>query len=102
MDSGQLCGLGVSEISEIASLTQPGTLHLIRNADRMVEVTTDVGLSLTNDWLGGRARHVEVQMLDDTWEDVTDDCEDNTIPSELVRYWSGVQERILIRFRLKY
>jgi len=101
-DAGQLCALGVSEISGIATLTQPGTLHLIRKADRMLEVTTDVGLSLTNNWLGGRARHVEVQMLDDTWTDVTDACQGNTIPPELVRYWSGIQERTLIQFRLEY
>ena len=101
-DAGQLCGFGVSEISGIASLTQPGTLRLIRKADRTLEVTTDVGLSLTNNWLGGRARHVEVQMLDDTWTDVTDACQGNTIPPELVRYWSGIQERTLIQFRLKY
>ena len=73
---------------------------MIRKADRTVEVTTDVGLSLTNDWLGGRAQHIEVRTLDNAWKDVTDDCEGNTIPPELVRYWSGVQERILIEFRL--
>jgi hypothetical protein len=101
-DAGQLCALGVSGISGIASLTQPGTLHLIRNADRTVEVTTDVGLSITNDWLGGRARHVEVRTLDATWKDVTDACQGNTIPPELVRYWSGIQERTLIQFRLEY
>ena len=99
-DASQLCGLGVSEISGIASLTQPGTLHLIRKADRAVEVTTDVGLSLTKDLLGGRARRIEVLTLEDECKDVTDECDGNTIPPELVRYWSGVQERILIQFRL--
>ena len=59
-------------------------------------------LALTNDWLGGRAQRIEVMTLDDEWKDVIDDCQGNMIAPELVRYWSGVQERVLIQFRLTY
>jgi len=50
----------------------------------------------------GRAQRVAVLTLDDDRKDVTDDCQGNTVTSELVRYWSGVQERVLIQFQLTY
>jgi hypothetical protein len=84
-DATYVCGLGVSNLSGIVSLTNPGTLRLIRNEDRTVLVTTDAGLSLTRDWLGGTAQRIEVLTLDDEWMDVTHKCHDNNIPPSWCR-----------------
>jgi hypothetical protein len=99
-DANYVCGLGVSNLSGIVSLTNPGTLRLIRNEDRTVLVTTDAGLSLTRDWLGGTAQRIEVLTLDDEWMDVTNKCHDNNIPPELVQACSQAQERVLVQFGL--
>ena len=99
-DASYVCALGLSSISGVVTLAQPGTVRLVRNADHMATVTTDTGLSLTNDWLRGIAKRIEVLTLAGEWKDVTTDCQGNTIPSELVRYWSGEQERVLVQFRI--
>jgi hypothetical protein len=98
----RLCGFGISNVSGIVSLARPGILHLIRNDDRTVRITTNQGLSVAADWLGGLAWRTEVLTLEHEWKDVTNDCQGNSIPSEVVRSWSQIQERVLIQFRLSY
>jgi hypothetical protein len=100
-DTNQLCGLGVSSISDIVTLARPGIVHLSRNDNRTAQVTTNEGLSVAADWLGGNARQIEVLTLDNKWKDVSHEYQGNTIPPEVVRYWSQTQERMLIQFRLR-
>ncbi|MGQ0601427.1 MAG: hypothetical protein ACT4QE_06995, partial [Anaerolineales bacterium] len=99
-DASRICGLGLTHIAGIVSLAAPGTLQLIRGADHAAHLTTDVGVSLAAEWLGGPARHIEVMTLDDVWKDVTDECQGNSIPPEVVRRWSQHRERVLVQFRL--
>jgi hypothetical protein len=62
--------------------------------------TTDVGVALTAEWLGGPARRIEALALGGEWRDVTGDCWDYVIPPEVVRRWSRQNERSLVTFRL--
>jgi hypothetical protein len=98
----QIGGFGISNVSGIVSLARPGLLRLMRNHDRTAQVTTNEGLSIAADWLGGHARRTEVLTLDNEWKDVTHECQGNMIPPEVVRHWSQTQERVLIQFRLSY
>ena len=100
-DTSQICGLGLTHIAGIVSLASPGTLRLIRGADNTAHVTTDVGVSLKAEWLGGPARRIEVMTLDGEWLDVTDECRGHAIPPKVVRRWSRHNERLLVEFRLK-
>ncbi|MGH2525009.1 MAG: hypothetical protein ACRDH2_21070, partial [Anaerolineales bacterium] len=75
-------------------------LRLGRQANGVTSVTTDAGLSLSEEWLGGAVRQVEVRALDGQWMDVSERCGANTIPTELVLEWSRRNERTSVEFRL--
>jgi hypothetical protein len=99
-DGGELCGMGIREVDGIVNLSSPGAIHILRRASGEALVTTDTGLALSDGWLGGVPQRVEVQALDGRWIDVTSKCAGASIPAELVREWSGVNERTSIVFRI--
>jgi hypothetical protein len=99
-DASQICGLGVRQVAGIVALSAPGTLQLMREAGPVAHVTTDVGVSLAAEWLGGQARRIEALAPGGEWMDVTDDCGDTVIPPEVVRRWSQHNEQSLVKFRL--
>lgn len=95
----EIQGLGVTQISEVASFAEPATFRL-QNSGKNVQVTTDTGVSLSTEWLGGEPRCIEVLTLDRQWLDVTGRCESGSIPTQLVREWSDRNQRSLITFRM--
>ena len=99
-DLSEACGLGLTRVAGMASFSGPATFRLTREAGHTARVTTDAGLWLEAEWLGGAARRIEVRTLEDDWIDVTGRCEPNAIPVELVREWSGRNERTLVDFRV--
>ncbi|MEK6573505.1 MAG: hypothetical protein AABZ58_04235, partial [Chloroflexota bacterium] len=96
----ELCGMNLTRVAGVAELSAPGTLRLRRGSNKTARLTTDVGLSLSADWLGGTARRVEAMTLDGNWSDVTQHCEGNVIPAALVQAWSQRNDRTLIEFRV--
>jgi hypothetical protein len=93
-------GVGINNVIGIAWLSRTGTLQLNKEADGMVLITTDTGVSLATDWLGGQARRVEVRQLGGCWTEVTSQCQGNLIPPDLVERWSNQTQRTLVQFRL--
>lgn len=100
-DLDEVSGLGVTHIAGIASFSSPAAFRLQRLLNGSLRITTNTGISLTEQWLHGPARCIEVQTLDQHWEDVTRLCENNTIPLSLVQQWSERNQRTLIDFRIK-
>ena len=74
-DLDEICGLGLTEISGLVSFYEPATFRLERLQDGVVLATTGSGLSFQEQYLGGRARCMEVKTLDQQWVDVTGDCQ---------------------------
>jgi len=99
-DRRDICGLGLTQIPGIVAFSSPATFRLRHESDESILITTNVGLSLATDWLGGPVRRVEALALDGAWTDVTQHCEGNVIPAKLVREWSGRNERTLVEFRV--
>ncbi|MGQ0603656.1 MAG: DUF2264 domain-containing protein [Anaerolineales bacterium] len=99
-DLSDVCGLGVTHVAGIVEFSEPGTFRLTREADGSSRLTTNTGVSLTTDWLGGAARCIEAHTLNGDWADVTERCGATTIPTDVVREWSQRNERTLIDFRL--
>ena len=98
-ESGEVCGLNLTQVIGVAKLSAPGTLRLVREAGG-ARVTTDVGVALSAEWLGGTARRVEAKSLDGEWVNVSERHANNTISPELVNEWSRRNERTLVEFRL--
>jgi hypothetical protein len=99
-DMNEICGLGVTHVAALAHFSRPATFLLKRDSNGAVGVTTSTGISLTDQWLGGRGRCIEVMTLDHQWVDVTSRCQDTTIPQELVQEWSDRNQRTLVEFRI--
>src|SRR5207253_2898291 len=73
-DLSKICALGVTQVEGVAECRAPGTLQLERLPDGEVRISTDVGLTLAEAWLGGAMRRAAVQALDGSWQDVTSQC----------------------------
>jgi len=99
-DLNEICGLGLTNISGMVSFYQPGTFRLKRTQGGITLVATDSGLSFKGQYLGGRARRIEVGTLDRQWVDVTALCQNDSIPSRVVREWSDRNQRTLVDFRI--
>jgi hypothetical protein len=99
-DLNEVCGLGITRIAEIASFSSSATFRLTRASNGAVGVTTNTGVSLTDQWLGGKIRCIEAQALNHQWLDVTDQCQSGSIPSQLVQEWSDRNQRTLVDFRI--
>lgn len=99
-DWSEVCGLGVTRLSELATFSEPATFRLKRASNREIHLTINTGISLKEEWLKREARCVEVKMLDNVWMDVTDRCSSNSIPSQLVQEYSDRSQRTLVDFRI--
>jgi hypothetical protein len=96
----EICGLGITRIANVAYFTNPAAFQLRRESNRVVNVTTNTGFSLEDQWLPGRIRCIEVTSLDHEWVDVTRHCQNGSIPQELVQEWSDRNQRTLVDFRI--
>jgi hypothetical protein len=99
-DMNEVCGLGITRIAEIAHFSGPATFRLRRESNGTVQLTTNTGISLTDQWLRRGMRCIEAMTLDHQWMDVTARCQNGSIPQELVREWSERNQRILVEFRI--
>jgi hypothetical protein len=99
-DWNEICGLGPTHLAGLATFSEPATFRLKRTPGSGVRVTTNTGLSLSEQWLNGQARRVEALTLDGQWLDVTADCESAAIPTRLVKAWSDRNQRTLVDFRI--
>ena len=99
-DLNEVCGLGLTQISGVATFFEPAAFRLKRTANDGARLTTNTGVSLTSQWLNGDVRCIEALSLDNQWLDVTDQCESGSIPNRLVREWSDRNQRTLVDFRI--
>ena len=99
-DLNEICGLGITHLAGRATFDEPATFRLKRSSNGKLHVTTNTGLSLTDQWLGGPARCIEVRTLDQGWQDVTAQCQGSSIPLRLVQAWSERSQRTLVDFRI--
>jgi hypothetical protein len=99
-DMSEICGLGITHITEIASFSGPATFRLKRESNTAIHVTTNTGISLTEGWMQGQARRIEVQTLNHQWMDITALCQNSSIPQQLVQEWSDRNQRTLVEFRI--
>lgn len=102
-DGSSLCGMGIQRVEGIVELASPGTILLRRREPSEpgeILVTTETGLTLANEWLGINPQQFEVQTVDGLWIDVASKCSGGSIPSDLVREWSHLNERTLVDFRI--
>ncbi len=99
-DKSEVCGMNLTRIAGVAELATASTLRLRREGNGKARATTDAGLSLSADWLGGVARRVEARTLAGEWLDVTGQCDGNVIPASLIKQWSRLNEQTLIDLRL--
>jgi len=100
-DLNEICGLGITHLAGSATFDESATFRLKRASDETLHVTTNTGLSLTEQWLPGPARCIEVHTLDQRWQDVTAQCNGSSIPLPLVQEWSERNQRTLVHFRIK-
>jgi hypothetical protein len=96
----EVCGLGITNVAGIASFSGPATFRLKRASSGAIHVQTNVGISLTDQWLRGRAHCIEALTLDNQWRDVTAFCQNGSIPLQVVREWSDRNQRTLVNFRI--
>ncbi|HEX5807642.1 MAG TPA: DUF2264 domain-containing protein [Anaerolineales bacterium] len=99
-DLNEICGLGVTHIANVARFSNPATFRLQRSSADTVHVTTSTGISLTDRWLGGEPRCVEVLGTNHQWVDVTAACQEGSIPQQVVQEWSDRNQRTLVDFRI--
>jgi hypothetical protein len=99
-DLNEVCGLGLTHISGLATFSEPGTFRLKRTLDGTIRVTTDTGILLADQWLGRPARQIEALTLDNQWRDVTAHCQHGSIPNEVVQEWTERNQRTLVDFRV--
>jgi hypothetical protein len=90
----------ILSVEGFVKLDSPGTVFIRRREPDEVLVTTGTGLTLSEGWHGGNSPRVEVQTLDEQWIDITPRCTGGSIPADVVREWSHLNERTLIDFRL--
>jgi hypothetical protein len=99
-DLNEICGLNVTRIAGIASFSSPATARLKRASDSTIHLTTNTGVAFHDSWLPQGAHCIEAQTSDHQWVDVTDRCENNSIPSQVIEEWSERNQRTLIDFRI--
>jgi hypothetical protein len=99
-DLNEISGLGPTRLSGVASFDEPATFRLKRFSQDDIRLTTNTGISLDQQWLGGPARGIEALRLDNQWLDVTSQCQASSIPTQLVREWSDRNQRTLVEFRI--
>jgi hypothetical protein len=99
-DMNEICGLGLTQIAGLVSFDEPATFCLRRFYNSQCLVTTNAGISLTDQWLGGQARCIEALTLDNQWLDITTQCQGSSIPHHVVQERSERNQRTLVDFRV--
>jgi hypothetical protein len=99
-DVDDVCGLGVNHITGVASFSEPAAFRLQRTSEDVVRVTTNTGISLTDQWLRGQAHRIEALTLEHQWVNVTSLCQNSSIPQQVVDEWSGRNQRTLVDFKV--
>ena len=99
-DLSQIDGLGLTQISGVATFFEPATFRLKRISAGQAHLTTSTGISFTTHRLQGDARCIEILSVDKQWLDVTDQCQADSIPTQLVKEWSDRNQRTLVDFRI--
>ena len=99
-DLNEVSGLGITHIAEVASFSSPATFRIKRALNGTVLVTTNTGISLTDQWLRGQVHCIEAQTLDHQWLDVTALCQNGSVPLQVVQEWSDRNQRTLVDFRI--
>ena len=99
-DLNELCGLGLTHIAGIATFVEPATFRLKRLSESTVQVSTNTGISINEQWLGGQTNRMEALTLDNQWLDVTAQCQGSSIPVQVVSEWSERNQRTLVDFRI--
>jgi hypothetical protein len=100
-DLNEIAGLGPTRLVGVATFDEPAVFRLKRNSGDEIRVTTNTGISFTDQWLSGPARGIQALPLDNQWLDVTSQCQAGSIPTQLVREWSDRNQRTLIDFRIR-
>jgi hypothetical protein len=99
-DWNEVCGLGITHIADIATFSIPATFRLKREENGAIHVTTNSGISFTDQWLRGQFHCVEARTLDQQWMAVTARCQSNSIPLQVVQEWSNRNQRTVVEFRI--
>lgn len=99
-DWNEISGLGVTHLSGLATFSEPAVFRLKRLSEKIIYLTTNTGISFTEEWLKGSARCMEAKTLNKEWHDVTNRCQSNSIPLPLVQEWSARNQRTLADFRI--
>jgi hypothetical protein len=95
----EICGLGLTELSGVATFSEPALFRLKRTSEGVIHLTTNKGISLRDEWTGGSIRRIEALTLDHQWLEVTADCRHGSLPGELVDVWKERNQRSLVEFR---
>ena len=99
-DLNEICGSKLTHIASIASFNEPATFRLKRTSQSSIRVTTNTGLTIADQWLGGNAQCIETRTSDNQWLDVTSQCQNNSIPTQVVQEYSERNQRTLVDFRM--
>ncbi|MEO8357731.1 MAG: DUF2264 domain-containing protein [Chloroflexota bacterium] len=99
-DLNEVCGLGITHVVEVASFSGPAAFRLRRASNGGIRITTNTGISLTDQWLRDQVHCIEVLALDHQWVDVTALCQNGSIPRQVVQEWSDRNQRTLVDFRI--
>jgi hypothetical protein len=99
-DLAEICGLGVTHIAGIAKFSGPATFRLKRASNGRIDVTSNTGISLTEQWLRGPIRCIEALTLDHQWVDITALCQNGSVPLQLAQEWADRNQRTLVEFRI--
>lgn len=90
--------LGVTRIAGVCELAAPGTVKLERAPGAPLRVTTDVGVTLAPEYVGGPVSSLAVAELDGSWRDLT--VSGTTIPHARVLELRAQAERTLLDFQV--
>ena len=100
-DLNEICGLGLMRLAGVVTFHEPATFRLRRTSNGTIRVTTNTGISLMDQWLHIPPRRIEALTLDNQWQDVTAECQNGSIPIQVVQEWSERNQRILADFRMQ-
>lgn len=99
-DSNEICGLGVTDVADIVNFQEPATFQLKRDVEGTIHLNTNTGFSLAESWMKNPMRQAEVMTLDHKWQDITAQCQLNSVPLQLVKERSDRNQRTLVNFRI--
>ncbi len=96
----EVCGLNLTRVANVVELAAPGTLHLKRLSTTTAHLTTDMGFTLCEEWLGGPVRKVEAETLASGWVDLTAQSQGGGLSTKAVQGWAHQTQRTLNTFRV--